>query len=106
MHQFIGAADMASHGQHQGESVLRHGNGIGARRVHDRDPLTGGGVQIDVVHAHAGAANHPQFAGMFEQCGVHLHRRAHDERIRRLQLFGQFAVELIRRDHGPARLAQ
>ena len=82
VHQLIGAADMASHGQHQGESVLRHGNGIGAWRVHDRYALAGGGVQIDVVHAHPGAANHPQFAGMFEQCGVHLHRRSHDQRIR------------------------
>ncbi len=95
MHQFIGAADVASHGQHQRQRVLGHGNGIGAGSVHDRDAFAGGGIQVDVVDAHAGASDHPQLAGMLQQFGVHLHRRADDQRVGRLQLRGQFAVDLI-----------
>ena len=106
MHQLVGAADVASHGQHERQSVLGHGDGIGAGSVHDRDALAGSGIQIDVVDAHAGAPDHPQLAGMFQQVGVHLHRRANDQRVRRLQLRRQFALHLIGRDDRPARLAQ
>ena len=106
MHEFIGAADVASHSQHQRQGVLGHGNGIGAGSVHHRDAFAGGGIQVNVVHAHAGAPDDPQLVGMLQELGVHLHRRADDERIGRLQLGGQLAVELIRCDYGPARLTQ
>ena len=106
MHQLVGAADVAGHGQHQRQRMFGHGDGIGAGRVHHGDAFAGGGIEIDVVHAHAGAPDDPQFAGVFQQVGIHLHRGANDERVGRLQLRRQLALDLVGRDDGPARLAQ
>ena len=96
MHQLVGAADVAGHRQHQRQSVFGHGDGIGAGSVHHRDALAGGGIKVDVVDANARASDHPQLVGMFEKLGIDLHRRADDERVRRLQLRRQLAVELVR----------
>ena len=96
MHQFVRAADVAGHRQHERQRVLGHGDGIGAGSVHHRNALAGGGIQIDVIDAHAGAPDDPQLTGMFQQIGVHLHRRANDERVGRLQLRRQLALDLIR----------
>ena len=60
MHQRIGAAKMASHGQHHAHRLLRNGYGVCSRRIHYCNALTGSSVEIDVVHAHAGSADHAQ----------------------------------------------
>ncbi len=97
---------MTGHGQHHAQRLFGDGHGVGARRIHYRDALVRRGIQIDVVYAHAGAPDHAQFFRMLQQFRVGLHRRAHDQRVRCFQLLGQFAVELIRRKNGPARLLQ
>ena len=48
--------------QHHAQRVLRHGHRVGAGRIHHRDALAGGRIQIDVVHAHAGASNYAQLS--------------------------------------------
>ena len=102
MHQSIGAAEVASHGQHHAERVFRHRHGVCSGRVHHRNALARGRVEIDVVHAHAGSTNNAQLLGMRQQGRVCLHRRADDQRISRLQLLRQLAVELVRGEHNPA----
>ena len=97
---------MASHRQHHPERLLRHGDGIGSRCIHYRDAFVSGRFQINVVHADSGAADHAQLFRMLEKLGVCLYRRTNDQRIRRLQMFLQLPVELIRRKDGPARLLQ
>ena len=62
--------------------------------------------EIDVVHSHPGAPDHAQFLGMLEQLGIRLYRRAHDQCVRRLQMLRQLAIQLVRGEHGPARLLQ
>ena len=56
----VGLRNVARHGQHQRQRVLGHRDGVAAGRVHHQHAGRGGGVQIDVVHAHAGAADHAQ----------------------------------------------
>ena len=106
VHESVGAAQMTSHGQHHPQRLLRDRDGVGPRRIHHRDAFVRRRFQIDVVHAHAGPPDHAQLFRMLQQLGVGLHRRAHDQRIRRLQMFRQFAIQLICRKNGPARLLQ
>ena len=106
MHQRIGAAKMSSHGQHHAQRLFRHRHGIRSRRVHHGNALPRGRVQVDVVHAHARAADHPQLLGMREQLRIRLHRRAHDQRIGRFQFLRQLAVQLVCGEHGPTRLLE
>jgi len=63
-----------------------------------------GRVELNVVHAHSGSSDHTQLFGVFQKLRVNLHRRPDNERIRSLQVLLQFAVQLIRRQDGPARL--
>ena len=86
MGQVIGAAQMARHGQHHGQGVFGHRHGVRPGRIHHRNTLTGGGFELDIVHADARPPNHAQFARLGQQAGIHLHRRPHDQRIRGLQL--------------------
>ena len=104
MHQGVGAAEVASHGQHDPQGLLGHRDRVGAGRVHDRDALASGGFDLNVVDADSRASDHSQFVGMFEQSRVDLHRRANNECVSGFQLGGEFAVQLIRGDDCPVRL--
>jgi hypothetical protein len=75
--------------------VLGHGDGIGAGSIHHGDALAGGGIEIDVVDTDPGPSDHPQLAGMFQKRGVNLHRRADDQRVGRLQLLRELALDLL-----------
>ena len=85
-----GLRDAARHGEHQRQGVLGHGDGVAAGRVHHQHAGFGGGVQIDVIHAHAGAPDHAQFGRLFQHRGVHLHGAAHQERVGFRQVLGIF----------------
>ena len=54
----VGLRDLAGERHHQRERVLGGGDGIAEGRVHDDDALGGGGLDVDVVDADAGAADH------------------------------------------------
>ena len=78
MHERIRAAQVASHRQHHSYALLGDRDCIRTRRIHDRDSLVRRGFQIDIVHAHAGAPDHPQLVSMRQQLRVRLHRRTHN----------------------------
>ena len=54
----VGLRDLAGQRHHQRERMLGRGDGIAEGRVHDDDALGGGGLDVDVVDADAGAADH------------------------------------------------
>src|SRR5581483_11049850 len=58
----------------------------------------------NVVDTHAGAADDAQFRGVFEQRIVHLHGRAHHQRVGFGKRGGQTIGQLIVRLHFPSRL--
>ena len=64
--------------------------------------MLGGRIDIDVVHAHSGAADYPQFARVRQQGFIDVYRRAYNQRIRLRQLLGQFAADFVGRDYRPA----
>ena len=97
----VGPRKMPRQRQHQRKSMLGHGNRVRARGVHHRDAAASSGFQINVVHAHAGAADHPQLGGVRKQIGIHIHRRTHQQGIGIAHLLGQIAVDLLSRHHLP-----
>ena len=58
----IGFRDLARQRHHQRDGVLGGGDGIAEGRVHDDDALGGRGLDVDVVDADAGAADHLEVA--------------------------------------------
>ena len=71
----------ARHRKHQRDRVLRDRNGIAARRIHHQHAGGGGGRQIHVVDAHAGAADHAQLRRLLQHVRRHLHGAAHHQRV-------------------------
>ena len=82
MHQLIRPAEMARQGQHHRQGMFRDCDRIRSGRVHDRDALPRRGFQIDVVDSHSRAPDHAQLSRLSQQLGIHLHRRADDQRVR------------------------
>ena len=59
------------------------------RRVGHDNPALGGRVDIDVVHAHAGAAHRSQAPGASQELGVELGRRADQDPVVVADALGQ-----------------
>ncbi len=79
--------------------MLGDGNSIATGRVHDHDAALGGGVEIDIVDAYAGAPDDAQLGSL-------VHHRRIDEGCRANQYgvgIGQLAGErlFVGRNHGP-----
>ncbi len=62
----VGGGDFAGEGGHEGEGVFGGGDGVGVGGVHDENAGFGGGFDIDVVDADAGAGDGFEFAGFAE----------------------------------------
>ena len=91
MHGGVGAHQVTRQRQHESEGVLGDRDGIAAGRVHHHDAALGGGVEIDVVHAHAGASDDAQLGGLVHHGGIDERGRAHQYGVRS----GQFAGERL-----------
>ena len=77
----IGLRDIACHGQQQGDGQLSRRHRVAARRVDHHDTGAGGGLDIDVVDASPGAADHLQPARVGQHGSGHLGGRAHHQGI-------------------------
>ena len=77
----VGRRDVARQGQHQGEGVLGGRQQIGGRRVDHQDAALGRRLDVDVVDADAGAADHPEPLARGEQIGGHLGAAAHHQGV-------------------------
>jgi len=80
-HRCIGLRDVARQRQHHRQRVFARGGGVGLRRVHDDDAAARSGVDVDRVHADAGAPDYAQAAPCFDDFGVDLRFTANDQRI-------------------------
>ena len=75
----VSAGDVAGEGQHQGDGVLGGGHGVAGGRVDHGDAGAGGGVEVDVVHADAGAGDDLQLLAGFDYVAVDLGLAAHHQ---------------------------
>ncbi len=64
----------------EGKRVFGGRDGVAVGRVHHDDAPARRGLDVHVVHAHAGAADHAQVGGGFEHFGGDFGLAAHDER--------------------------
>ena len=67
--------------EHQREGMLGGGNRVAAGGVHHHHAVVGGGSAVDVVHAHAGAAEHLEVLGGGENLGRDLRLGADDQAV-------------------------
>ena len=84
--------------------MFGNARGISARRVHDHDAAVSRGVQIDVVHAHAGAPDDAHARRVAQQFVGHARRAANDQPVG----IGQFRDQRFRRRlrHLPAKIGE
>ena len=81
MHGGVGPRELTRQGQHESERVLGDRYGIAAGRVHHHDAALGGGVEIDVVDAHAGASDDAQLGRLVHHGCIDEGRRAHQNGV-------------------------
>ena len=73
--------NIAAQGQHQAQGQLGGRQGVGLGGVHHQDPVARGGVDVDIIHPHPGAAGHLQPPGRLEDRGGQGSSRAGDHRV-------------------------
>ena len=77
----MGLRDVAREGDEEADRLLGRGDDGRVGSVRDDDPAPGGRVDVDVVDADPGAADHLQAVGLRDQLGGQLRRRADDDRV-------------------------
>ena len=77
----VGLRDVAGQRQQQADRVLRGGDDRRLGRIRDHDALARRRVDVDVVDADAGAADHLQPLGPLDQVGREFRRRADDDAV-------------------------
>ena len=93
--QGIGPGQLPRQRQHQPDGQLGDRDGVGAGRVHHHDPSARRRIGVDVVHADAGASDHPQLGSRLQQCFIHLDGGTNHQRIGIGQFRGQPVLDLI-----------
>ncbi len=63
LHGGVGLRNLAGQGHKHGKGQFGGGNGVAAGGVHHDDAALGGGIDIDIVHADAGAADDAEIGG-------------------------------------------
>ena len=81
-HRRTGRGNLPRQRAEHEEGQFRRGDGVAAGRVHHDDAPGRGGVHIDVIDAHAGAANDFQLRGGLEDFLGHLRFRTDDNGVR------------------------
>ena len=69
--------------------MLGRGDGVASRSIHDDNAVSGGGGNIDVVHADAGATDDLQAAGFLQNLFGHLGSAADGQPIESVNNFRQ-----------------
>ena len=105
MHGGVRFGKLPRQGEHHAQRELGDGNGVGSRRIHHHDAAARGRIGIDVIHAHARAANHAQLWRGGQQCIVDLNRRSDDKSVGIGNLCGKAILDLVMANDLPAGLA-
>jgi hypothetical protein len=106
-HRAIAARHVAREREHERDRELGGGGRIAGGSVHHDHSARGGRIDVDVVHAHAGATDHLQARRRVEDRARHLGGRAHDEclhvvdardELRFLEAGAHLGLEAVRRE--------
>lgn len=75
----VGLGDVPGEGEHEAEGVFGGGDGIAGGRIHYDHPVLGGGGDIDVIDADAGAADGFEIGCSLENFGGYFRLAADDD---------------------------
>ena len=84
--------DVAGEREQQADGVLGGRDDVRLGRVRDDDPAAGGGLDVDVVDADAGPADHLELRPPLDQLGGELRRRADDDPVVAADDLGEIAL--------------
>ena len=90
-HAGVSHGDFAGDRHEEREGVLGGGDGVSAGGVHDHDAALGGCIDIDIVHANAGAADGFEVLGRGNDVGADLGLTADDEG----RILGDYLEKLV-----------
>ena len=98
--------DVARHGQHQPEGVLRSRDAVGQRSIDHKDAPPGGLIEVDVVDPHSGPPHDPQTGGGIHEFAVDTGAAADHEPFRICEKLLQTVARFPRRLHNVTGLPQ
>jgi hypothetical protein len=98
--------DVARQREHQRDGVLGGRDDVGLRRVGDDDAALGGRLDVDVVDADPGPADHAQVVGAADQLGGQLRRRADQDPVVAADALRELLVAPVDADVDREALAQ
>ena len=75
----VGLREVPGQREQQGEGVLRRGEGVAVRRVHDDNPFPCCSLHIDVIDADSCPADELQLGGLVEESRRHLGLAPHEK---------------------------
>ena len=78
----VGCGDVTGEAQDVADRELGGRDDVGGRGVHDHDAGARGGLDVDVVEAHAGTGDHLQRGRRGDRLCVHLRRGADEDHVR------------------------
>ena len=90
----VGLRDLPRQRQHQRDRMFGRRNRIAERRVHDDDAARGGGRNVHIIDADAGAADHFEAIGLFQKLGGDLGRGADGEAVEAVDHRGKLVFVL------------
>ncbi len=90
----VGGRNLPCERKYERDRMLGGGNRIAERRVHDDDAARGGGRNVHIIDADAGAADHFQAVGLFQKFRGDLGRRADGEAVEAVDRRGKLVFVL------------
>ena len=81
LQRLIGLRNVARQGEQHRDGVFSSSGRRSTRRVHDQDAAFGGGIEIDIVHTDAGAADDPEAFRFLYEFPIHSRAAANDDAV-------------------------
>ena len=104
LQRLIRLRNVAREGEQHRDRVFCSGCRRSARRVHDKDATFGGGIEIDIVHTDAGAADDPEAFCFLDEFPIHSCAAANDDALRIGDDVQQFLADYLLVNDGVDRI--
>ena len=95
----VGLRNLAGDREQERKCMLSCGNSVSSRRIQYDDAAARGGLDIDIVHAHPGAADHAKLRSGSQDIRGHFRLAAHNQRAELRDQIDKFTITQAGFDH-------